>query len=73
MPWRGAARKLDNRRTVAFSDQAGLRGSDDCFRLRDIPGIGVDKVGDAADAAADPRFLRLENGSPACAPASTPR
>ena len=30
-------------------------------RLRDIPGIGVDKIGDAADAAADPRFLRLEN------------
>ena len=30
-------------------------------RLRDIPGIGVDTVGDAADAAADPRFLRLEN------------
>jgi hypothetical protein len=30
-------------------------------RLRDIPGIGVDEVGDAADAAADPRFLRLEN------------
>ena len=30
-------------------------------RLRDIPGIGVDKVGDAADAAAEPRFLRLEN------------
>jgi len=30
-------------------------------RLQDIPGIGVDKVGDAADAAADPRFLRLEN------------
>jgi aspartate/methionine/tyrosine aminotransferase len=30
-------------------------------RLRDIPGIGVDQVGDAADAAADPRFLRLEN------------
>lgn len=30
-------------------------------RLRGIPGIGVDKVGDAADAAADPRFLRLEN------------
>ena len=30
-------------------------------RLRDIPGIGVDKVGDAADAAADPRILRLEN------------
>jgi len=30
-------------------------------RLRDIPGIGVDKVGDAADAAADPRLLRLEN------------
>jgi aspartate/methionine/tyrosine aminotransferase len=30
-------------------------------RLRDIPGIGVDKVGDAADAADDPRFLRLEN------------
>ncbi len=30
-------------------------------RLRDIPGIGVDRVGDAADAAHDPRFLRLEN------------
>jgi aspartate/methionine/tyrosine aminotransferase len=30
-------------------------------RLREIPGIGVDKVGDAADAADDPRFLRLEN------------
>ena len=30
-------------------------------RLRDIPGIGVDQVGDAADAADDPRFLRLEN------------
>ncbi len=30
-------------------------------RLRDIPGIGVDQVGDAADAANDPRFLRLEN------------
>ena len=30
-------------------------------RLRDIPGIGVDRVGDAADATEDPRFLRLEN------------
>ncbi|MEP7024266.1 MAG: pyridoxal phosphate-dependent aminotransferase [Actinomycetota bacterium] len=30
-------------------------------RLRHIPGIGVDKVGDAADASGDPRFLRLEN------------
>ncbi|MFB4313937.1 pyridoxal phosphate-dependent aminotransferase [Actinomadura sp. 21ATH] len=30
-------------------------------RLRDIPGIGVDIVGDAADAAGDPEFLRLEN------------
>ncbi|MEW2354891.1 pyridoxal phosphate-dependent aminotransferase [Spirillospora sp. NPDC029432] len=30
-------------------------------RLRDIPGIGVDTVGDAADAAGDPEFLRLEN------------
>ena len=30
-------------------------------RLRHIPGIGVDKVGDAADEAGDPRFLRLEN------------
>jgi aspartate/methionine/tyrosine aminotransferase len=29
--------------------------------LKHIPGIGVDRVGDAADAAADPRFLRLEN------------
>ena len=30
-------------------------------RLAHIPGIGVDKVGDAADAAADPDMLRLEN------------
>jgi aspartate/methionine/tyrosine aminotransferase len=30
-------------------------------RLRDIPGIGVDVVGDAANAAADPEILRLEN------------
>jgi aspartate/methionine/tyrosine aminotransferase len=30
-------------------------------RLRDIPGIGVDEIGDAADAAADPDVLRLEN------------
>ncbi|WP_431931023.1 pyridoxal phosphate-dependent aminotransferase [Nonomuraea jabiensis] len=30
-------------------------------RLRDIPGIGVDVVGDAADAVGDPEFLRLEN------------
>ncbi|MFI0454318.1 pyridoxal phosphate-dependent aminotransferase [Actinomadura sp. 6N118] len=30
-------------------------------RLRAIPGIGVDKVGDAADAAHDPDLLRLEN------------
>ncbi|MBP2478967.1 aspartate/methionine/tyrosine aminotransferase [Crossiella equi] len=30
-------------------------------RLRDIPGIGVDVLGDAADAAADPELLRLEN------------
>jgi aspartate/methionine/tyrosine aminotransferase len=30
-------------------------------RLRDIPGIGVDVIGDAADAAGDPGILRLEN------------
>lgn len=30
-------------------------------RLRDVPGIGVDRLGDAADAAADPNLLRLEN------------
>lgn len=30
-------------------------------RLRDIPGIRVDVVGDAADAANDPDILRLEN------------
>jgi N-succinyldiaminopimelate aminotransferase len=30
-------------------------------RLRDVPGIGVDRVGDEADAAADPSILRLEN------------
>lgn len=30
-------------------------------RLRHIPGIGVNEVGDAADAARDPDLLRLEN------------
>lgn len=30
-------------------------------RLKDIPGIGVDRMGDLADAAADPDLLRLEN------------
>jgi aspartate/methionine/tyrosine aminotransferase len=30
-------------------------------RLRDIPGIGVDRMGDLADAASDPSILRLEN------------
>ena len=30
-------------------------------RLEHIPGIGVDAVGDAADAAHDPELLRLEN------------
>jgi len=30
-------------------------------RLRHIPGIGVNKIGDAADAANDPDLLRLEN------------
>ena len=30
-------------------------------RLRHIPGIGVDLMGDAADAAADESMLRLEN------------
>src|SRR3954447_26038080 len=30
-------------------------------RLREIVGIGVDRMGDAADAAADSGLLRLEN------------
>ncbi len=30
-------------------------------RLREIPGIGVDRMGDAADAAGDSEMLRLEN------------
>jgi len=30
-------------------------------RLREMPGIGVDRVGDAADALNDPSILRLEN------------
>ena len=30
-------------------------------RLKDIPGIGVDRLGSAADALADPATLRLEN------------
>lgn len=31
------------------------------FRLRHIPGINVDKMGNAADALGDPDMLRLEN------------
>ena len=42
-------------------------------RLRHIPGIGVDRVGDAADAAADPRFLRLENLDTDIAPPAVAR
>lgn len=30
-------------------------------RLQDIPGIGVDRLGDTADALSDPSILRLEN------------
>ena len=30
-------------------------------RLRDVPGIAVDRMGNAADAAHDPEILRLEN------------
>src|SRR5260221_6701630 len=30
-------------------------------RLAGVPGIGVDRVGNAADAANDPEILRLEN------------
>src|SRR3954471_11613404 len=30
-------------------------------RLADMVGIGVDRMGDAADAASDPELLRLEN------------
>ena len=30
-------------------------------KLRGLPGIGVDDMGAAADAAADPEILRLEN------------
>jgi hypothetical protein len=30
-------------------------------RLAHIPGIGVDQIGDAADAAGNPDLLRLEN------------
>jgi aspartate/methionine/tyrosine aminotransferase len=30
-------------------------------RLQGVPGIGVDRMGDAADSAADPELLRLEN------------
>ncbi len=30
-------------------------------RLAHIPGIGVDEIGDAADAAGNPDLLRLEN------------
>jgi len=30
-------------------------------RLTDMPSIGVDRMGDTADALADPETLRLEN------------
>ena len=30
-------------------------------RLAQVPGIGVDRTGNAADAAHDPEILRLEN------------
>ena len=30
-------------------------------RLAEMPGIGVDRMGNAADALADPTVLRLEN------------
>jgi hypothetical protein len=30
-------------------------------RLAHVPGIGVDRVGNAADALCDPEVLRLEN------------
>ncbi len=30
-------------------------------RLAEVPGIGVDRMGNAADAAHDPEILRLEN------------
>ena len=53
--------QLDNRRTAAGGIKLVCEGAMTVSRLRHIPGIGVDKVGDAADAAADPRFLRLEN------------
>ena len=33
-------------------------------RLLPIPGIGVDQVGDTADAADDPDILRLKNLDP---------
>jgi hypothetical protein len=32
--------------------------------LRSIPGIGVDRIGDAADALANAHVLRLENSIP---------
>jgi aspartate/methionine/tyrosine aminotransferase len=48
---------------VSFERYARLKGGQrmTVSRLRDIPGIGVDVIGDAADAAADPDILRLEN------------
>src|SRR5207253_7525149 len=38
-----------------------IMGAMTVSRLQHIPGIGVDRVGDAADAAHDPEILRLEN------------
>src|SRR5689334_24263641 len=38
-----------------------MEGAMTVTRLRDIPGIGVDAMGDAADAVHDPELLRLEN------------
>src|SRR6201984_633459 len=36
-------------------------GSIPVSRLKNFPGIGVDRMGNAADAAHDPEVLRLEN------------
>ena len=42
-------------------------------RLRHIPGIGVDEVGDAADASGNPHLLRLENLDTDIAPPAVAR
>jgi aspartate/methionine/tyrosine aminotransferase len=46
---------------MPFDDKNSAPHHKRVSRLQDVPGIGVDRMGNAADAAHDPDVLRLEN------------